>query len=768
VLIAIVLIAAWVTLTLVLPILSALRVARAERQLAGVMERVSRLAEEVTQARAELARLTSAPTGKPAAVPPPSTESGVADGTAPPQPVSEPAAATDGAGAPAFAPSLDSEGATPRPVSLEARIGGRWLLYAGIATLILGASYFVGYAFENNWITPAMRVGLGWVAGVALAEAGRRFSARGLKRYGQITAGGGLAILYVATYAAFQLYALLSAPAAFTIMVGVTAFAAWRAHAEVSEGLAVLAATGGFATPFLIGGDAESPHGLFAYDAILVLGTLWLARRHEWPLQRLAAAALTGLTLFAWGERHYTSERWWSTELWLTLFAALFWAIATGRTPASPGAAAAPLPAWRRDAHRLARAVLRLTPLAYHAASLTILWPHPGGLLVYVVAATAAGTALAVHTGQSWIRLATWVLVMLPTLGWLHTRPGAWDTAPFIVLIGIYALHLAASWMVIPRRAPAAPGIDGALGSAPLPTIELLLLHLNGLGLWGGLAILLERFVLDRLGPVTFAVAAWHLALAAAARRDREAALHLLALAGALVAAGVAIELDGAALTVAWALEGTALAVLGLAAGRSWMQAGGGILLAAGVARLLGEFLVPAPAAAVPIVNARTFSAAVVAGGVGYLAWRYGTAGRTGRPTSPRLVATLVVTTAVLPLCWASAEIVALFARSAWFGAAAGGAGAVTSAGLARDVALSTLWAAYALLLVRVGIGRQYAPLRVLAIVLFGITVAKVFLVDLARLERGYRVLSTVALGLLLLGASYLYQRFTRQESGSV
>jgi uncharacterized membrane protein len=35
--------------------------------------------------------------------------------------------------------------------------------------------------------------------------------------------------------------------------------------------------------------------------------------------------------------------------------------------------------------------------------------------------------------------------------------------------------------------------------------------------------------------------------------------------------------------------------------------------------------------------------------------------------------------------------------------------------------------------------------------------------VDLARLDRIWRILSVIALGLLLLGASYLYQRFAEQ-----
>jgi uncharacterized membrane protein len=45
---------------------------------------------------------------------------------------------------------------------------------------------------------------------------------------------------------------------------------------------------------------------------------------------------------------------------------------------------------------------------------------------------------------------------------------------------------------------------------------------------------------------------------------------------------------------------------------------------------------------------------------------------------------------------------------------------------------------------------------------LLAIAVGKVFLYDMAALERGYRVLSFVVLGLFLLAGAYAYQRLRR------
>ena len=50
---------------------------------------------------------------------------------------------------------------------------------------------------------------------------------------------------------------------------------------------------------------------------------------------------------------------------------------------------------------------------------------------------------------------------------------------------------------------------------------------------------------------------------------------------------------------------------------------------------------------------------------------------------------------------------------------------------------------------------------------LLAIAVAKVFFYDLATLDRGYRVLSFVVLGLFLLGAAYVYQRLRSRTNAA-
>lgn len=80
-----------------------------------------------------------------------------------------------------------------------------------------------------------------------------------------------------------------------------------------------------------------------------------------------------------------------------------------------------------------------------------------------------------------------------------------------------------------------------------------------------------------------------------------------------------------------------------------------------------------------------------------------------------------------------------------------------------QQLAISAFWAVYSILLVIAGILRRFQPVRLLAILLFGITIAKVFIFDLAEVEKIYRVLSFIILGSVLLAASFLYQKHRNQ-----
>jgi uncharacterized membrane protein len=77
-----------------------------------------------------------------------------------------------------------------------------------------------------------------------------------------------------------------------------------------------------------------------------------------------------------------------------------------------------------------------------------------------------------------------------------------------------------------------------------------------------------------------------------------------------------------------------------------------------------------------------------------------------------------------------------------------------------NKLALSILWGIYALLLIVRGIRARKKHLRIAAIALFGVTLLKLFFYDLADLDTISKTIVFVSLGLLLLGISFLYNKY--------
>jgi uncharacterized membrane protein len=66
---------------------------------------------------------------------------------------------------------------------------------------------------------------------------------------------------------------------------------------------------------------------------------------------------------------------------------------------------------------------------------------------------------------------------------------------------------------------------------------------------------------------------------------------------------------------------------------------------------------------------------------------------------------------------------------------------------------------AYGAMLMVVGFWRRSAFVRWLALFLIAVTTVKVFIYDTSQLDRQYRILSFIVLGILLLAISFVYQR---------
>ena len=83
--------------------------------------------------------------------------------------------------------------------------------------------------------------------------------------------------------------------------------------------------------------------------------------------------------------------------------------------------------------------------------------------------------------------------------------------------------------------------------------------------------------------------------------------------------------------------------------------------------------------------------------------------------------------------------------------------------GQTPQVLLSAFWSATGLAAVVYGLVRDDKRLRLGGLALLGLAAAKVIVYDLKELDEIYRVLSFVALGLLLLAGAFAYQRIRKE-----
>jgi uncharacterized membrane protein len=81
------------------------------------------------------------------------------------------------------------------------------------------------------------------------------------------------------------------------------------------------------------------------------------------------------------------------------------------------------------------------------------------------------------------------------------------------------------------------------------------------------------------------------------------------------------------------------------------------------------------------------------------------------------------------------------------------------------QLALSLLWTLYAAVLFALGLRGGSAVQRWQGLVLFALTLCKVFLIDLATLASAYRVGSFVGLGIVMVAASAWYTRATMRRA---
>jgi len=642
-------------------------------------------------------------TAKPAPPPVEVTPPPLPDATPPPPLPPEPAPAPIETSAPP--PPL------PEP-ALETQFGLNWLNRVAIITLLFGVAFFFKYAVDNQWIGPGMRVALGIAAATFSLFIGEWMSLRNQKVFAQGLTGLGLALLYLSFYATFGFYHLLPQSIAFLLMALTTLAAGGLALHYSTPAVAVLGLLGGYLTPVLLSTGEDHPWVLFGYAFLLNLGGLTLVRVRRWvPLESLCIVA-TFLLYGGWASQWLADD----TRPVATVFAIMFYA--------------------QFAAGSISRAVWTAAQFLAGTAPI-IIWKDPAQALPLEVLFAAGG--LAVAAWRKWpespvITLAAfWLPIWLA--GYHPDSPRDRVTVFLWCSPGFSLFFLWSAWRTLIHGRTARPA-------------ELWLLAANAAAYFGTAYFLLDPGYHQYVGAFALGLAILYALLARLVWRRGEGqdawqGQLAAAIAVAFLTLAIPIQFTGFRITIAWALEGAAVAWIGTRFVNAWLGAGVAFVFAIACARLftLDAWIYTSGNDYPLIANARFLTFAVSAASL----WM------TARVTLAKRYAAAAYLAGHIVMLWTLVmEAMGWAERTA----------APQDISAVSTLAVSILMACYALALIAAGVATRTAINRLAGLTLMALVVAKLYLVDVWQLSRGFRITAFLGLGALLLLVSYLYSRF--------
>jgi uncharacterized membrane protein len=216
---------------------------------------------------------------------------------------------------PPIATPSDKQGRASARSSAELAVGQKWFLGIGVLILIIGVGFFLKYAFDQEWIGPAVQISLGFICGLGLLAGGNLCHRRSLRGLDVGVVAVGLGTLYLSSYSATQVHHLLPASLTLVLILVTTAIGASVARLWNSQGLAMLTFLGGYLAPLLFASGQIDPWLFLGYLLILTLGSQILAYAQDWGHLYSGGAALTWLALAVWSYRDYRKELFEETFL---------------------------------------------------------------------------------------------------------------------------------------------------------------------------------------------------------------------------------------------------------------------------------------------------------------------------------------------------------------------------------------------------------------------------------------------------------------------
>ena len=209
---------------------------------------------------------------------------------------------------------------------LERFIGENLISKIGILILVIGVGIGAKYAIDNGWISPMLRIVLGYLIGLGLIGFAVRLKSKYLN-FSAVLLSGGMAIMYFVTYFAYASYSLIGQPPAFGLMVLFTIITVTAALVYDRHVIAHIGLVGAYAVPFLLSNDSGNYFFLFVYMAVVNTGILAISVKKYWKSLFYTSSLFTWLIFGSWFAAKYSAaEHFYLALVFLGVFFFIFYA----------------------------------------------------------------------------------------------------------------------------------------------------------------------------------------------------------------------------------------------------------------------------------------------------------------------------------------------------------------------------------------------------------------------------------------------------------
>ena len=186
-----------------------------------------------------------------------------------------------------------------QPSDLEKIIGESWINKIGILIVVIGVAIGAKYSIENELISPLTRIILGYLVGIGLLGFGIKLKPK-FEGYSAVLVSGAISIFYFITYFAYSFYDLIPQALAFVMMLIFTAFTVFTAIKYKRVVIVHIGLIGAYAVPFLLSSGSGRVDILFSYMLIINLGILFISIKKDWKSLHYSAFFFTWMIYGSW------------------------------------------------------------------------------------------------------------------------------------------------------------------------------------------------------------------------------------------------------------------------------------------------------------------------------------------------------------------------------------------------------------------------------------------------------------------------------------